>query len=105
MSKDYLAHIFDNCIIYTKTHKYISNSQQADQENVALPVNVTVAAYTWIRQAGFPVIKLSVRTDRTTVDVTQRLYLETPDRPLVEYYPSPYRSIIEYNFSIRFYTI
>ena len=59
-------------------------------ENLNLPVNVTVAALTWIYQAGFPVIKLSVRADGVTVDVTQRLFLELPSTPIEEYYPSPY---------------
>jgi aminopeptidase N len=53
-------------------------------------VNVTEAGLTWIKQTGFPVIKLSVRADRTTVDITQKMFLEFPDKPLKEYYPSPY---------------
>lgn len=64
--------------------------RQVQQDNVDLPVNVTVAAMTWILQQGFPVIKMSVRPDGVTVDVTQRMFLELPGSPIVDLYPSPY---------------
>jgi hypothetical protein len=84
---------------YIDTHQYSSVKyqdilnawdQQLAQENITLPVSVVSIGETWILQQGFPVVKLSVRPDGVTVDVTQKIFLETPGTPIVELYPSPF---------------
>lgn len=53
-------------------------------------VNLTLAAYTWIEQLGFPIIRLT-RVDTTHVEVTQRMMLEYPERPVKDSkFPSTY---------------
>ena len=52
--------------------------------------NVSEVSYTWILQSGYPVITVS-RDSGTNVKVKQKLFLVEPDRPLQEWYETPYK--------------
>ena len=56
-----------------------------------IDVNVTDVMTPWIEQMGYPVVTVNTSRNGTSIDVTQKMFLINPLRPLREFYPSQFK--------------
>ncbi|KAK2156862.1 hypothetical protein LSH36_203g00014 [Paralvinella palmiformis] len=68
---------------------------QAKKDDI--PVNASMMMATWITQMGYPLVTME-KINNNTIKITQKMFLQNPQRPLYEAYTPPFKSLSLNNF-------